>query len=247
MNTGSHNHRLKVDVSRLKLGMYVAALDRPWLDTPVLFQGYPLNTQQEILQLQQICQFVWVDTKRSLDLPAPETLALAQPSTPQASTGQVAFYEEIKTAEPTWQTAREISLRILQDVTLGQELDVAAVKGVIKDCVDSILRTPSAMLWLARLKDSDFYTAEHSLRVAILSIALGRELGLQPQQLEELGICGMLHDVGKLKVPAAILNKPDSLTEAEMQVMRSHADEGRKLLLGYTQIEPSAIEVAYSH
>ena len=62
------------------------------------------------------------------------------------------------------------------------------------------------MLWLARIKHSDEYTAEHSLRVAIFSIALGRELGLRQGELEHLGMCGMLHDVGKIKVPSAILS-----------------------------------------
>ncbi len=110
-------------------------------------------------------------------------------------------------AEPVYQAAREQSLRILQAVRLGQALDVATVKEVVKGCVESILRNPAAMLWLARIKHKDEYTSEHSLRVAILSIALGRELGLLPLQLEQIGVCGMLHDVGKIKVPEEILEQ----------------------------------------
>jgi HD-GYP domain-containing protein (c-di-GMP phosphodiesterase class II) len=126
-------------------------------------------------------------------------------------------------------------------------LDIHAVKMVIRECVDSILRNAAAMLWLARIKNSDEYTAEHSLRVAILGIALGKELGLPVYQLEQIGICGMLHDVGKIKVPSEILNKPGALTVEEMRVMQSHAAEGRRLLMSNQQITHAAVDVAYSH
>ena len=150
-------------------------------------------------------------------------------------------------ASPVWHKAHEESLRILDAVRMGQELDVSAVKAVVSECVQSILRNPSAMLWLARIKNRDYYTAEHSLRVSILAIALGRELGLAEYQLEQIGICGMLHDVGKIKVPNEILNKPGALNAEELRIMQSHANEGRRLLMGNQQVTPATVDVAYSH
>jgi HD-GYP domain-containing protein (c-di-GMP phosphodiesterase class II) len=76
---------------------------------------------------------------------------------------------------------------------------------------------------------------------------LGRELGLRQGELEHLGMCGMLHDVGKIKVPSAILNKPGALTPHEMRVMQSHASEGRKLLMSNQQVTAAAVDVAFSH
>jgi putative nucleotidyltransferase with HDIG domain len=132
-------------------------------------------------------------------------------------------------------------------VRLGHALDVAQVKVVVKECVESMLRNPGAMLWLARIKHSDEYTAEHSLRVAIYAIALGRELNLRQGELEHLGVCGMLHDVGKIKVPNEILNKPGALTAQELLIMQSHASEGRKLLMSNQQVTAAAVDVAYAH
>lgn len=240
--------RLKIAVAELAIGMYVAELDRPWTDTAFLFQGFRIRQQQEIRLLQEICQFVWVDARRSIGVKTPvaENVA-ATVQHLQPVIGKVDFSIEIEQAGPVYHAAREQSLRILQAVKLGQELDVAAVKLVVKDCVDSILRNPAALLWLARIKNKDEYTSEHSLRVAILSIALGRELGLLPLQLEQIGVCGMLHDVGKIKVPEEILNKPGALTPDELAIMQSHAAEGRKLLMSNQQVTAATVDVAYSH
>lgn len=228
--------------------MYVVELDRAWTETAFLFQGFRIRQQQEIRLLQEICQHVWVDARRSVGVgQQAQESHLPEETSLQPVIGKVTFEVEMAQAAPAYQAAREQSLRILQAVRLGQALDVAAVKEVIKDCVESILRNPSAMLWLARIKHKDEYTSEHSLRVAILSIALGRELGLLPLQLEQIGVCGMLHDVGKIKVPNEILNKPGALTPEELAIMQSHAAEGRKLLLSNQQVTAATVDVAYAH
>ncbi|UTW07868.1 HD-GYP domain-containing protein [Pseudomonas benzenivorans] len=246
MDTRSLPHTIEVAVDDLSIGMYVARLDRPWTETPFLFQGFLIREQQELRLLKEHCQSVWVDAKQSISgvkqLGQADDLAARR-----AAIAKVNFDNRMKQAQPIWDAARESSLRILNAVKFGQTLDVATVKEVVKECVDHILESPSAMLWLARIKDSDEYTAEHCLRVGILSIALGRELGLMPLELEQVGICGMLHDVGKLKVPDEILNKPGRLTEEEFKIMQLHSIEGRKLLLANGQVPAAAVDVAYAH
>lgn len=239
--------RIKVEAAQLTIGMYVVELDRPWTETSFLFQGFRIQKQEEIRLFQKVCSYVWVDARRSLSVheQLAENANAATPLEPVIA--KVDFNLEIQQAAPAWHAAREESLRILQAVKLGQELDVDAVKTVVKDCVDSILRNPVTMLWLARIKNSDAYTAEHSLRVSILSIALGKELGLPTYQLEQIGLCGMLHDVGKIKIPNEILNKPGKLTDEERCIMQSHAAQGRKLLMSNQQIVPATVDVAYSH
>ncbi|EQM68593.1 hypothetical protein L682_17055 [Aquipseudomonas alcaligenes OT 69] len=247
MAEGAGMDHIKVEAAQLTIGMYVVELDRPWTDTNFLFQGFRIRQQQEIRLLQEICRYVWVDARRSLDVRGQlvENYAQAAPLIPAIA--KVDFNVEVERATPVWHAAREESLRILHTLRMGQELDVAAVKVVVKECVESILRHPAAMLWLARIKNSDHYTAEHSLRVSILSIALGKELGIPLYQLEQIGVCGMLHDVGKIKVPNEILNKPGALTAEELRIMQSHAAEGRKLLMSNQQITPATVDVAYSH
>ncbi len=243
----SNNERIKIDVDKLRIGMYVVDLDRPWCETAFLFQGFLLQTTHELRAVQAACDYVWVDGQRSHSA---EEWVLAQATAPvpeQVKIRKVDFFQELTTALPAWNAAHAESLRILNAVHLGVQLDVTAVKAVVKDCVDSILRNPAALLWLARIKNSDLYTAEHSLRVTIFAIALGRDLGMLPLQLEEIGVCGMLHDVGKIKVPSEILNKPGALTAEELVIMKAHADHGRRLLLSHQQVTPATVDVAYAH
>lgn len=247
MESRSLPNTIEVAVNDLTIGMYVAALDRPWTETPFLFQGFVIREQQELHLLREHCQSVWVDAKQSIGDSTQRLDRAAAPARSQALIAKVQFDNRMLQAQPVWQAARESSLRILNAIKLGRDLDVTTVKEVVKECVEHILESPSAMLWLARIKDSDEYTAEHCLRVGILAIALGRELGLMPLELEQVGICGMLHDVGKLKVPDEILNKPGRLTEDEFRIMQRHAIEGRKLLLANGQVPPAAVDVAYTH
>lgn len=249
MSDAGARDRIKMPIGQLSIGMYVIELDRPWGETAFLFQGFRIRQQQEILLLAEVCQYVWVDARRSVGMQrqVEENLAAAATAELQPVIAKVDFNLEMQQAEPAFHSAREQSLRLLEAVRLGHELDVAQVKVVVKECVESMLRNPGAMLWLARIKNSDEYTAEHCLRVAIFSIALGRELGLRQDELEHLGMCGMLHDVGKIKVPSAILNKPGALTPHELRVMQSHASEGRKLLMSNQQVTAAAVDVAFSH
>ncbi|MET0511760.1 MAG: HD-GYP domain-containing protein [Thermoleophilaceae bacterium] len=84
---------------------------------------------------------------------------------------------------------------------------------------------------LARLAEKDAYTAEHTRQVALRSVAVGEKLGLAPARLRDLAIGALLHDIGKLSVPDAILQKPAALTAAEYDVIRQHPEHGHDLVL----------------
>jgi putative nucleotidyltransferase with HDIG domain len=91
------------------------------------------------------------------------------------------------------------------------------------------------------------YTAEHCLNVCILSIAFGRHLGMSEPELEKLGLCGLLHDVGKMRVPTQVLNKVEPLTEKKFNMIKAHTVHGRNLLMSSPGVPNIAVDVAYSH
>jgi putative nucleotidyltransferase with HDIG domain len=118
---------------------------------------------------------------------------------------------------------------------------------VVTDCVDSILRNPDALLWMAKIKHVDHYTMEHCLNVSVLAIAFGRHLRMDRQDLIRLGTGGLLHDVGKMKIPDEILNKPGRLTEEEFSVMKQHSELGKELLTKSQGSLNYAVDVAFNH
>jgi len=136
---------------------------------------------------------------------------------------------------------------LIESVRMGTAISSEDAKDVVSTCVASILRNPNAMLFVSQLKSRDGYTAEHCLNVAILAIAFGRHLQFLEDELENLGLCGLLHDFGKIKTPPEILNKPGRLDDREMRIMQSHTVHGRNLLAAQKGLFDGVVDVAYTH
>lgn len=100
---------------------------------------------------------------------------------------------------------------------------------------------------LVQLKRFDQYTTTHALNVAVLSMALAEFVGLSPKEVRAFGISGLLHDLGKVRIPEEILNKPGKLTEAEREVMNSHTVEGARIIMETEKFLDLAAVVAYEH
>lgn len=244
--------KIKIDVQDLKVGMYVCELDRPWLETSFWFQGFELKNTDEIDAVRKACQYVYIDKSRSRygisseSRSTPYTKAWLENKGP-APERQRTFQEEIEAAELIHQNASRLIRSFMEDVRMGRSINTNAAKSIVAQCVQSVLHTPDAMLWLTQLKHKDQYTAEHSMNVCILAIALGRHIGLSLEELNHIGLCGMMHDMGKMRIPLGILNKPAALDEEETAIMRTHTVHGMKLLMSSQDMYPGAIDVAYTH
>jgi HD-GYP domain-containing protein (c-di-GMP phosphodiesterase class II) len=244
--------KVKVPVNELRIGMYVTELDRPWLETNFWFQGFELKSVDEINAVKKACDYVYIDTSKS-------RLGIKQASTGTAYTkawlnkkGKTpekkrTFKEEIEEAEAIHQNASTLIRSFMEDVRLGRGINTAAAKAIVAQCVQSVLNSPDALMWLTQLKHRDEYTAEHSMNVCIMSIALGRHIGLSLEELNQVGLCGMMHDMGKMRIPLGILNKPGKLETDEMEIMQSHTVQGWKLLMSSKDMYGGAIDVAYTH
>jgi len=238
---------VKIHISELKIGMFVSKLDRPWLETPFLMQGFVIESLDDIDAVAEYAQYVWIDAVNE------EWVAPEERSTLKGQTKKVTYINKIDTkaehaaALDTYREARRLTRNLLDDLRLGGVINTEQAKTTVKECVHSILRNSDALIWMSKIRTQDEYTAEHCLNVCILAIAFGRHLGMSEADLERLGLCGLLHDVGKMRVPPEVLHKPSSLTEKEFNVMKAHTVHGRNLLMSSPGIPNSTIDVAYSH
>jgi HD-GYP domain-containing protein (c-di-GMP phosphodiesterase class II) len=137
--------------------------------------------------------------------------------------------------------------QVLLDVQQGRAIDTKACQALVKRNLESMLRNESAMLWLTRLKSQDLYTSLHCLSVSILAMGFGTHLGLPDDKIETLGIAGLLHDVGKMKIDPVVLNKPGKLTEEEFRHIKLHPTFGYQALCGQDDIPAAAIQAAHGH
>ncbi|HKW91688.1 MAG TPA: HD domain-containing protein [Methylomirabilota bacterium] len=118
---------------------------------------------------------------------------------------------------------------------------------VVWSLMDALQRATREILPLAPLKTHDDYTFVHSVNVSLLTLAQARSLGIEGARLHAVGLAAFVHDVGKLKIPLDVLNKPGKLEGDEWRIMMSHAAEGATHLCGVEGTHPLAILVAYEH
>jgi HD-GYP domain-containing protein (c-di-GMP phosphodiesterase class II) len=243
----------KIDVRELQVGMYVSELDRPWTETNFLFQGFELKNEADVQAVQEQCSYVFIDVKKQTKVLQPKSssrgILFSSDVTPvrKQSSEKKRLKEEIHQAGAVHREVSTVVKNFMQEVSLGRGIDVVLAKDVVAACVDSIVKAPDAAMWLTQLKRWDEYTSQHSMNVAIFAIALGRQFNLSVPELNNLGLCGMMHDMGKMKVPIDILNKPGRLTPEESTIMNSHATLGWQILLSSRNMYGGAIDVAYTH
>jgi len=135
----------------------------------------------------------------------------------------------------------------LRAVQSGLQIPVMEIRGVVADSLHSLIADASALLALAGIRSYDRYLSEHSVNVCIISMALGRDLGLDASTTLELGISAMLHDVGKVFVDSAVVNKPAKLTEEEWEQRRRHPVDGARVLAGLEDLPALASTIALEH
>ena len=160
---------------------------------------------------------------------------------------QVSFREAVESSRMTFDSARQLATSIMDGLRIGQKLDINECRDVVRNVVDSVLQNDSALRYLALIKHKDSYTAEHSMNVCILCAAFARHLGLIESEIERAALSGLLHDVGKSKVPLEILNKPGRLTREEAYIMADHTTQGRNILMSTKGDHLVAVDVAHSH
>jgi len=314
--------RLVVPVESLVIGLYVVELDRPWLDTPFLLQGFLIDSDEELQALRRNCSHAYVDLDRSspeaaraLAQPAPEAAVTptasgrryparadirisaatrqrfrqfarqtAPPMAARGMLGRVAnwmarplslvggrhadpgtaaharsgllpvdlqtsvyrdartFAAELPRARRAFEFAEAALASLLAGVRAHVRIDLGEVTTGAYALVDSIIDNPDALIWVGRLRDADFNPDNHGVKVALYLAMLGRHLGLPRRHLAELALIGMLADIGKVRVPRALLEKPGMLTAEEFEQVKEHVRLGLEII-GACEALPDSVQL----
>jgi HD-GYP domain-containing protein (c-di-GMP phosphodiesterase class II) len=352
----------KIYSKDLKVGMFVADLDRPWVDTPFLLQGFLIENADQIKALREHCKYVVIDRARStgdeFEAPAAASVAVAthpgprppapgaaspekdaaprkpveprppRPAPAPAAAHRVVRLEDVMNArrpggapphegesadypgllgrvlsgiKGLWQregeappgleetpreTPQEFAARaallppgievqtyvdtvtvedevpraravvaqsadllekLVKDIRLGQGFEIERVEEIVDDMVDSIVRNPDALMWVARMREQDSATYGHGLQVSVYLTSFGRHLGFPKTQLLQLAEIGLLLDIGKIKLPRALLEKQGRLTPDEFEEAKSHVAKGLDILKQTPNFHPEVLEAIGQH
>jgi len=157
--------------------------------------------------------------------------------------------KEILTATINFQLSEEIdAIKYMhEEVLKNGGLPLLEAEAVVRSLSVAMHGESEMMLPLLMMKEFDQYTTTHCLNVSVLTMALAEHLGLNPRDVRTFGVAGLLHDLGKVKIPMEILNKPGKLTDDERAVMQAHTTEGAKLIITSDRELDMAAAVAYEH
>ena len=249
--------RKTVPVEELQFGMYVAELDRPWTDTPFRFQGFVLQTPEQLETLKKYCKQVQVDPDKA------ETIAhLADPAIGSGAmknaldlsrTGKVKYTEkapveqELRRAMAVHLEGKKAVEEILVALRAGKMLDAQRVTEAITGLIESVLRNPDAMLLYTQLRQKGDYTHSHALDVSVYMTAFGRFLEMSREDVVLLGHVGLLQDVGKVRLPDRLITKRDRLSVEEFELAKKHVEYSAEILRETAGLPAQLPELALLH
>ena len=249
----------KINIPYLKIGMYVSSLDRPWIDTPFLLEGFHIETEEDINLLSKYCSFVFIDTSRGIastdvikEMPKLKTNAYLERFL-QDNKKKV-IYDDVKTSKqelPKVKLAMESATdqieSMMEGLKEGKNLDIKTVKGVVEPILDSIVRNSEAYMWLSMMQKKSDYTYSHSVDNCALAIAFGRHMGLPKKDLRTLAIGLLMMDMGNLRIPEQILTKHGRLSEAEYKIVQKHVGHSVDILKDIKGMSEDIINIALTH
>lgn len=224
-------NRLKIEVNALKEGMFVSDLDCPWHETPFPLQGFYIRLDDDVKALTQYCKHVYIDVQKQKTRTVHEAHAPFEQKTkkvekttetanvvklppviiksPKSYKTQSSITKEVSKAEKlhrhVYEAISHVFASVARENPISLKQTVQETEKVAEGMVESVIRNPDALVWLAKMSDQDSYSYQHSVKASIWSLVFGRSLGLDKQQLKSLAMGVLLSHVGKTKLSQDII------------------------------------------
>lgn len=249
----------RIPLHRLKPGMFIHDLNCSWVIHPLFLTRFKVKSDHEIEKIAALgVRDVYIDSTLGDDLPDALTIdevkrdiesRLLQLSETAGNTpeSRISKGEEIEAAIGVHQRANQAIRDMMSDVRLGRQLEGDNIEMAIEGIADSILRNSNALIQLSQIKNKDDYTFLHSVGVCALMTSFCNVLHLGKNVTRQMSMGALLHDIGKMRVPNEILNKPGRLTEMEFDEMKRHVMYGHDLVAETQWVTPIARTVLNQH
>ena len=219
----------------------------PWIQHPFWRSRFLLNSEQDLARLRATpIEHLWIDASKGIRCPRPEPASSTAEPVPElpeteaelSSPQKTPLQQEMVHAAQICAHAGRVLQSMFSDIRLGRTIEKDNADRLVLEMHASIQRNPHALISLARIKTADTYTYMHSMAVCALMMALAQHMQMSEEEVRLAGLTGLLHDVGKCRIPLRILNKPGALTPQEWSVMQDHSQLGAQLLRPLDVPEP---------
>ena len=183
---------VKVPAMSLEPGMFIAELDRPWLETPFALQGFVVRDSKEIIYVSNYVDHVYVDAEYK---GCRQSLRLATAPTATDPRDRLELDEEFQRTRVSFETAADTLDKVFDSLRSGRQSDISAVQEAVNPLIEGVFRNQEAVAALLRLKESGEYRYHHGVSMAVWAAIIGRHIGLHRDELEKLA---KLHSQGAL-------------------------------------------------
>ena len=214
----------QIPVDQLRIGMYVDELHRPWPGTLFTYQGFPLNSEDQINLVKRLCETVFIDDDRESSIDTQRerlTRELPLRGTTIHPVGR-AVEQELTLARDIFVACEASIAKAVESFKVEGNLKPEPLNAAVVDMTRSIERNPDAMMLMSKIRAKGSYELSRAVDVSVLLITFGRFLQLPSARLELLGLAGLLLDIGKVKVRDEILRKKGLLTAEEYEIAKQH-------------------------
>jgi cyclic di-GMP phosphodiesterase len=235
---------VEIPAMNLQPGMFVAELDRPWLETPFSLQGFVVRDQDDIDYIVRHVENVYVDAEYK---GGRIFLNLATCPTARVGTTSLQIKADFQQAKVSFETAAETLDKVFDSLRGGRAADIVAVKNAINPLIEGVFRNQEAVAALLRLKESGDYLYHHGISMALWAVILGRHIGLHRDELEKLAVGCAMCDVGMTELSAELLQAPQALTEQQRRIINSHPIFGAEMVTEFGEVDFEILAIIENH
>ena len=253
----------KISCDQVKSGMYILKFGGSWFDHPFWRAKFLIETDEDVRRVHESgAPYVMIDEERGIPASESPTIFSAPPLQNQGSNqaarskragrrtevkGDDSRVAEYRRATALVSRSKKRIAGVFDEALSGSAIDIEAVASIVDEITQSVAHSPQALLGVTRLKNKDDYTYLHSISVCMLMVTVAQHLEMNHPDIRDLGLAGLLHDIGKLSIADDILNKPGQLTAEEFDNVRRHPEQGYKLLSKTPDISETALDVCRHH
>lgn len=235
---------VKLPAMQLKPGMFIAELDRPWLETPFALQGFVVRSNDEVLYVADHVDFVYVDAEYT-GQEIPMELAVA-PTTSDFK-DRLRLDEEFQRARVSFESAANTLDRVFNAIRSGEATDMKLVQEAVNPLIEGVFRNQEAVAALVRLKESGEYRYHHGVAMAVWAAILGRHIGLHQQELEKLAVGCAMCDIGMTQLPPELLDQAENLDEKQLRIIRAHPKMGAEMVAKSDDADMEVLAIIENH
>jgi len=249
----------RMDVDELQIGMYVAQLDRPWLESGFLFQGFRIHDGPMLERVRSTCRHVYIDLEKgyqgpnqSIRKPPPDSLPKKPSPEPSERPAEIIpeepdFRKGLVQAYRHRERATRYLGTVVENARSGKRVETESVNQVVNGLIKSVKVNVNASMWLNNLKRRHEHSATHCANVAVVALAFAHYLGYRGKDLSAIGIGAVLHDVGLMRLSRKLLDKPGELSPAEQQELQDHPTAGYRLMQRSGDLPEMALNIIRYH